>query len=282
MSWTKWAARLLAAREVIPGDDADLTRLLRDRQTRAVLRQDRRETEAADQLAEYVSLSISRERLERWETVLAGLEPNVRFVVAGDEGYPSWLSRCWDAPPFLFIRGELTQGSRAAVVGSRAASDEARKAASTLAGALVEQAVQVVSGLAVGIDTAAHQGALQAGGRTLAVLGTGIERTYPAKNTDLAGQIAEQGALISQFPPDAPSTSTSFLIRNRVIAGLCETSYVMAGEERSGSRNEAEAAVGYGRRVLLWEPELGEREWARTLVKDGKATFFTKVVEVVG
>ena len=123
------------------------------------------------------------------------------------------------------------------------------------------------------------------GAQQLAQMGrrgdTELAHVNPAENQELAARISGSGALISQFPPDAPRSSTSFLIRNHVIAGLSATSVVMAGEERSGSRNEAQAAVGYGRAVLLWEPELGARKWATRMVHDEHARFFSTPDEAV-
>lgn len=277
MTLTEWVATILAAREVIPGDDSDLTMILRDSAARAVLQGNEGAGPSA-QLAGYVQESLSPDRVSHWlaivERVRCGLTAHP--VVAGDLAYPSLLATCWDAPPFLFVRGALPDRPRLAVVGSRTASADSLTMAARVAAQATALGYEVVSGLALGIDTAAHLGALDAGGSTVAVLGTGIEHIYPVENVELAARVAETGALVSQFPPDAPRSSTSFLIRNHVIAGLSSASVVMAGEDRSGSRDEAQAAAAYGRPVLLWGPQLERRGWATRMVAAGQAEFFEK------
>lgn len=282
MSWNEWVALILAAREVIPGDDADLTRILRDPQARVVLEGQDGDGPAA-QLAHYVRATISDDRLRHWASIIdrVSAAEDTSVLVAGTEAYPPLLESCWDAPPLLFARGSMSNMQRVAIVGSRSTTDSVLSMTARVAAAVTQAGHEVVSGLALGVDTAAHTAALQAGGTTLAVMGTGIQHVYPAENQELAARISGSGALISQFPPDAPRSSTSFLIRNHVIAGLSATSVVMAGEERSGSRNEAQAAVGYGRAVLLWEPELGARKWATRMVHDEHARFFSTPDEAV-
>lgn len=272
----EWVALMLAAREVIPGDDADLTRILRDPDAKRVLEGlpgDGVETN----LAHYVRDTISETRLQHWAAVIDRVSTvtSTNVIVAGGERYPALLDSCWDAPPFLFTRGHLGDKERVAIVGSRMANEPVLAMTAQVAEAVTDAGFEVASGLALGVDTAAHIAALRAGGTTVAVMGTGIEHVYPAENRELASEISHSGALVSQFPPDAPRSSTSFLIRNHVIAGLSKVSVVMAGEERSGSRNEAQAAAGYDRPVLLWEPGLAGRKWADDMVKSGHAAFFS-------
>ena len=282
MSWTVWVATLLAAREVIPGDDADLTQILRDPEARDALTRDADTGTSLAPLAGYIRASISPHRLAHWdEAAKRLLATGTEVRVAGDPDYPRLLAQCWDAPPFLFVSGALVERERVAIVGSRDASPDVLRATAAVAEAAALKGLEVVSGLAHGVDSAAHLGALRANGTTLAVMGTGIERVFPEENWELAIAIRNQGALISQFPPDAPGSSTSFLIRNHTIAGLTPISFVMAGKERSGSRNEAQAAVAYGRRVVFWEPALGDQRWARELVTAGRAEFFTQPDEVL-
>ena len=138
----------------------------------------------------------------------------------------------------------------------------------------------IVSGLADGVDTAAHRGALDAYGYTVAVMGTGIERVYPQSNRALAAAIGRVGTLVSQFPPSAPPTRTSFLLRNHVIAAMSDASLVMDGEERSGSRYEVERAISYGRPVLAWAPALGHRRWVKDLVDAGSMYLVESVADV--
>lgn len=286
MTWIDWAAQLLAAREVIPGDDADLTRVLRDPGSRAVLMDQAVSDDDAVDLARYIRGSITEERVAHWKQVLAGIgDRDVEFRAADDPGYPPCLDACWDAPPFLFIEGNLGEPDqpRLAVVGSRSTTAQTLHATEQLASEIARAGWQIVSGLAAGVDTAAHWAALKAGGSTVAVMGTGIQNVFPQENAELARAIvAKNGALVSQFPPDAPRSSTSFLIRNHVIAGLSNASVVMTGEERSGSRNEAQAAVGYGRLVYFWRPALQDKDWAHHLVTRGEAMYFDHPSEILG
>ena len=143
-----------------------------------------------------------------------------RLVTVLDSQYPVNLRAIYDRPPFLFIRGELSVSDETAIaiVGTRQASDEGLAQASELAKGLAEQNVTVLSGMALGIDTAAHGASLEAGGRTVAVMGTGIRKRYPKQSVDLADEIKAHGALISQFWPDSPPRGPNFLIRNVVTS----------------------------------------------------------------
>ena len=210
--------------------------------------------------------------------------PALAVVVHGDSRYPQRLAGVPHPPAALFTAGD-TDACHApltvAVVGSRRVSCEAAAAASQLAAALVYAAATVVSGLAAGIDTAAHLGALNAGGSTVAVLGTGIGVVYPPQNSDLCTRIAGTGALVSQFPPGQPPTPGSFLARNAVIAGLCDVSIAVAAQSASGTRNEIDAALRFGRKVLLWAPELASQRWAAQLAAEGRAVMVGTVAEAV-
>ncbi|WP_353366288.1 DNA-processing protein DprA [Mycobacterium sp.] len=168
-----------------------------------------------------------------------------------------------------------------AVVGSREASLGALDDAYQLGHELAARGVAVISGLAAGVDTHAHRGALDAGGMTVAVLGTGIRRVFPAENQSLTESIRRDGVLVSQFAPDAPRTGTTFLLRNHVIAGMSQASLVMDGRSRSGSRYEVEQAIGYGRLALLWEPSLGSEQWTQQLVESGQASFVSSTASVL-
>lgn len=284
MTWTDWAALLLAAREVIPGDDADLTRVLRDPRSRAVLTDQAPDADTFD-MARYIRGSVTQERIAHWKRTLEALGGReIEFRAADHPDYPPLLYACWDAPPFLFVEGQLggLDEPRLAVVGSRSTTTETLQATEQLVSEVARVGWQVVSGLAAGVDTAAHRAALKVGGSTIAVMGTGIQHVFPQENAKLAREIvAKNGALVSQFPPDAPRSSTSFLIRNHVIAGLSNASIVMTGEERSGSRNEAQAAAGYGRPVFLWRQALQDKDWSRRLVDRDEARFFDHPSEII-
>jgi DNA processing protein len=269
------AAVAFAALELVPGEPSDLSALLSDGMTRQALA-DRAAAHAGDGLLAYLCAELDHGRVESWVKRLDRLVADGEGVpvLAGDADYPAALAQCWDQPPVLSVRGRLAVDLPAvAVIGSRTADDRTVAATVELAGAAVRGGFSVVSGLAAGVDTAAHEGALDERGHTIAVLGTGICRVFPEQNRSLAARIGESGALLSQFAPDAPRTSTTFLRRNCVIAGVAAASVVMDGAERSGSRHQAEQAVRYSRPVLLWAPALAGRAWARRLVTDGAASF---------
>ena len=151
------------------------------------------------------------------------------------------------------------------MVGSRDASEQAADAAREVAAALADAGTTIVSGLARGVDTAAHQGALDVDGRTTAVVGTGIDVVFPPENRHLIERIVRSGAVVSQFPPGLRPSKTSFPVRNAVIAGLSSASVVIEAEELSGTRIEMDYTLEFNRPVLLWAPVLGNRPWARSL-----------------
>ena len=168
-----------------------------------------------------------------------------------DEGYPSLLREIRDPPPELMVLGGLEPGDvrAVAVVGSRHPSVYGLMTAERLGGELAAAGVTVVSGLAIGIDGAAHRGALAAGGRTIAVLGSGIDRLFPAQHRELAQSIARQGAVISEFPLGTEPYPGNFPRRNRIVSGLARAVVVVEASERSGSLITARLAAEQGRDV---------------------------------
>ena len=165
--------------------------------------------------------------------------------------YPALL-RALASPPRLWVRGRLApeDALAVAIVGARRASDYGLVVAERLAFDLAARGVTVVSGLARGIDTAAHRGALAAGGRTVAVLGSGIDVIYPPENRALAEQIADQGALVTQFAPGTPPLAAHFPARNRILAALALGVVVVEASERSGALITAGHAADLGREVF--------------------------------
>jgi DNA processing protein len=196
--------------------------------------------------------------IEAWES------EGLRLCTVLDPGYPENLRGVHDRPPFVFLAGALTpaDGRAIAVVGSRVASQHGVWAARTIAEHLVDRRFTVVSGLAAGIDSAAHTAALARGGRTVAVIGTGLRRCYPPQHAALQRRIAAEGAVISQFWPDAPPSRRSFPMRNAVMSGLSLATVVVEASLTSGSRIQARLALEHGRPVFLLESLL-EHEWAR-------------------
>jgi DNA processing protein len=179
-------------------------------------------------------------------------EPGNQIVTLGDPEYPPALLDSADPPLLLYIKGhaELLSRPAIAIVGSRNATRQGMENAEAFAATLGEAGLTVVSGMALGIDAAAHRGALSKSASTLAVIGTGADRIYPARNAELARQIAERGALVSEFPLGTPPLQHNFPRRNRIIAGLVLGCLVVEAAERSGSLITARLAGDAGREVF--------------------------------
>lgn len=209
-------------------------------------------TDAKPDLAE-----IARE-VEEWTS------EGMHLVTVLDDAYPRNLRSIHNRPPLLFVRGTLDErDDRAiAVVGTRKPSQEGLDAAAAMAEGLVQGGYTVASGLAEGIDTAAHEATLAANGRTIAVIGTGLRRSYPAKNAALQKRLGTHTAVISQFWPDAPPTRTSFPMRNVVMSGMSLATVVIEASGASGARMQARFALEHGRPVFLHESLLAH-DWAR-------------------
>jgi len=196
-----------------------------------------------------------------------------RAITRGDAGFPPRLAEIPDAPATLHVRGALVDADALAVaiVGSRRATPYGLEVAETLAADLAARGVTIVSGLARGIDSAAHRGALRVGGRTLAVLGSGVDVIYPPENRRLAAEIAARGALVSQFAPGTPPLPHNFPTRNQVIAGMSLAVVVVEAAEKSGSLITARLAAELGREVLAVPGRITspESRGANRLIQDG-------------
>jgi DNA processing protein len=187
------------------------------------------------------------------DTDLRWLEdPRNSIITSHDTSYPLLLRQIPDPPPLLFVRGEVAvlSSSQVAMVGSRNPSPNGAETAYELAAALARAGLIVTSGLAIGIDSASHRGALAAAGATIAVAGTGLGRVYPTRNLDLAERITEQGALVSEFPSDTAPLRANFPQRNRIISGLSLGVVVVEASLRSGSLITARLASEQGREVF--------------------------------
>lgn len=182
-----------------------------------------------------------------WET-----QSGCRLLLSADADYPRLLSEGMAAPPLLFARGNVSLLQRPAVgmVGSRHATPQAMRIAHDFAQAISQANITVISGMAAGIDTAAHQGALHGSGSTIAVWGTGINRIYPQSNQQLAYQIAEQGLILSEFPLDTRPIAGNFPRRNRIIAAQSHAVLVVEAALESGSLITARQAAEMGREVM--------------------------------
>ncbi len=196
-----------------------------------------------------------------------------RLLLLCEHAFPERLSEGITPPPLLFARGDITLLHRPAVaiVGSRHATPQALRIARDFGQALAEQGICVVSGMAAGIDTAAHEGALKAGGPTVAFWGTGIDRIYPPSNRELAYRIAEQGLILSEFPLDTRPLAGNFPRRNRLIAALSQAVLVVEAALESGSLITARLAAEMGREVLAVPGSIDnpQAKGCHRLIKDG-------------
>ncbi|HXG88071.1 MAG TPA: DNA-processing protein DprA [Vicinamibacterales bacterium] len=195
-----------------------------------------------------------------------------------DPRFPALLASIPDPPPCLWIRGEAQALSRPgiALVGSRAATPYGLAMASRLAADLAAAGMTIISGLARGVDSAAHAAALSVGGKTIGVLGCGIDRIYPAEHRELAANMQHAGAVISEFPPGVPPLPHHFPLRNRLISGLSFAVVVVEAPEKSGSLITASAALEQGRDVMVVPGQVtgGRNRGGHLLIRDG-----AKVVE---
>jgi DNA processing protein len=176
----------------------------------------------------------------------------VEIITMKDRRYPKNLLSIYNPPPFLYVRGEIQEGDdlAVAIVGSRMASEYGKMATEKISYALAEKGVTIVSGMARGIDSFAHRGAIEANGRTIAVLGCGIDILYPPENRDLCSEIVSHGAVISEFSISTPPLPVNFPKRNRVISGLSLGVVVVEASSRSGSLITARLGLEQGREVF--------------------------------
>lgn len=230
--------------------------------------------DAIDGLLGFTAWNAVEEEIRRIDAA------GVRLVRFTDESYPARLRTIADAPPFLYIKGDLRPADdrAVAIVGSRSASDYGRRVARDLARGLAALGFTVVSGMARGIDGMAHEAALSAGGRTLAVLGSGVDRAYPPEHEALYQRIGENGAVISELPIGTRPAAFNFPARNRLISGLSLGVVVVEATEKSGSLITASLAVEQGREVFAVPGEVGSSRsrGAHRLIRQG-----AKLVETV-
>ena len=214
------------------------------------------------------------------EEIERARDAGIAIVPFTNPNYPARLRTIADPPPFLYVKGNiLTDDDKAvAIVGSRSASEYGRRVARDLARGLASLGFTVVSGMARGIDGSAHESALQAGGRTIAVLGSGVERAYPAEHEMLYRRIGENGAVLSELPIGTRPLAFNFPARNRLISGLSLGVVVVEATEKSGSLITATLAVEQGREVFAVPGEVGSSRsrGAHRLIRQG-----AKLVESV-
>lgn len=225
---------------------------------------------AGDELGE------ARAAIASWE------RDRIRISTVLDDDYPENLRAVHDRPPVLFIDGRVKTGDArsVAVIGSRRASADGVARARVTTRELVDAGYVVVSGLAAGIDTAAHIAALERGGRTIAVIGTGLGRCYPAENRELQRRLACEGAVVSQFWPGSPPSRHSFPMRNAVMSGLALGTVVIEASETSGARTQVRSALAHGRPVFMHGSLLAQ-SWARNAACRGGVYVFDRAGEIV-
>ncbi len=244
--------------------------------------------EASRQVQRHYLTEQAQDTLDRdeQETALATdrawlAEPDHHLVCWGDDNYPDGLSALPDAPPVLFVHGDpqLLTAAQLALVGSRKPSETGRRNAYEFAEHLAGSGVVITSGLALGSDAAAHQGALDGGGTTIGVMATGPDRLYPARNRELATRIAAKGALVTEFPTGVGVRRHYFPRRNRLLSGLSLGVLVAEAGQRSGSLTTARHALEQGREVFAIPGSIHNplARGCHQLIREG-----AKLVEVAG
>jgi DNA processing protein len=210
----------------------------------------------ATQLLEQAAADV-----KRWQGM------GISLATVLDAGYPDNLRAVHDRPPLLFVAGHLDPHDErsVAIIGSRRASENGRARARRLAEELGRSGYTIVSGLAAGIDTAAHTGALDSGQRTVAVIGTGLAHSYPPENASLQREITGRGAVVSQFRPETAPDKENFPLRNATMSGLALGTVIVEASQRSGARIQARRALSHGRPVFIAR-ELLEQAWAQELL----------------
>ncbi|MDD3704678.1 MAG: DNA-processing protein DprA [Clostridiaceae bacterium] len=204
----------------------------------------------SEKTAESISANRDKEKINEYYRVVKN--NGIRVYTIFENEYPKNLKYIFDPPPVLYAKGELSESDALAVgiVGSRKASDYGLKTAHRIAERLAEAGITIVSGMALGIDSAAHRGALAARGRTIAVCGCGLKYIYPSTNFQLSQDIQKNGALISEYPFDTEAFPAQFPARNRIISGLSLGVIVVEAGEKSGSLITADFALEQGREVF--------------------------------
>ncbi|MEA2240601.1 MAG: processing protein [Solirubrobacteraceae bacterium] len=217
---------------------------------------------ATDRLFEVDQQQVTLDQLEDW--VLTWERDGIETITVLDAAYPVNLRMVHDRPPVLFVRGALSDcDERAvAVVGTRRASERGIGQARAIACGLIDAGYVVVSGLAAGIDTAAHTAALEARGRTVAVIGTGLRHAYPKANAALQDRLGRESAVLSQFWPGQEPRRWTFPQRNAVMSGFARATVVIEASHTSGARMQARLALEHGRPVFLLRGLL-EHTWAQ-------------------
>lgn len=234
-------------------------------------------------------LNTSIDNIEKvYHKVVKGFEQlkeNDLIIKIDQDNYPTLLAKTEDAPRFLFARGNisLAQMNAISIVGTRNPSPEGQKKAYVLASLLGKYNIVVASGLASGIDTSAHQGAINSNTPTIAVIGTPLTRTYPRENAKLQEDIAEKGLIISQFAPSSPIQRWNFPMRNYVMSGLSLATVIIEAGETSGALIQANYALKQERFVFIPQSALDNQNlrWPKNYIKREGAYSFSRIDELI-
>lgn len=218
-------------------------------------------------------IAVAKDEIDVAGELALCAEHNIKILTDQDLAYPRMLREIHDPPGILFVRGEILppDAIAIAIVGARHATHYGLAQAERLAGSLARTGITIVSGLARGIDAAAHRGALAAGGRTLAVLGSGVLNMYPPEHAELADEIAAHGAVLSESPPRSPPLAGAFPQRNRIISGLSLGVVVVEASTQSGALISARHAMEQGREVFAVPGRVDSRvsRGCHRLIRDG-------------
>ena len=259
-------ALCLAAR---PSDSSRIASLVEEvGSARRVIGRDWDTAPLAEDEARRFAAAVTAEHVEAAHAVLQRIDAlGATLVTVLDGGYPRNLRRVFDRPAFITIGGALEDVDErsVAIVGTRSATAAGLATARDLAHAIAARGLTVISGLARGIDGAAHEAALEAGGRSIAVVGTGLGTVYPPEHAGLARRIADQGAIVSQFLPDARPARWTFPMRNKTMSGIAVGTIVVEAGATSGARLQAKYALAHRKRLFLIGPLVETEPWARRL-----------------
>jgi DNA processing protein len=256
-----------------------------ERLTQGSLTESGKEADAAGTAIMAVGVT-QRSEFEDWaeRELESAAKDGIKVTTVLDADYPLNLRTIYNLPPFLFYRGRLDaeQDARSvAVVGTREATPEGLSRAKRMARLLSEHGITVLSGLALGIDTQAHKATLEAGGRTVSVLGSGLREIYPKENRDLAERIAATGALVSQFWLDAKPTTYSFPRRNVTMSGMGQGTVVIEASKTSGAKMQARLAQEHGKRVFLISHLVTQQKWAQSYLKRPRVMEVKNVEDII-
>ncbi len=235
-------------------------------------------------LSDFLKIGIKKEYYEFFQEIKnAGFDESkyqlfkdnqIKIIVKNQKEYPSLLSKISDPPVIIFVRGDIFYDRAISIVGSRKPTRYGNGLALSFSEKAAQKGLTIISGLAIGIDALSHRGALFGEGKTIAVLGSGLDDNsiYPQSNYNLAKKIIQQGgALISEYPPTYPIHKMNFPERNRIIAGLSDATLIVEANEKSGSLITADFALNYGREVMAIPGDINrvESKGTNKLIKDG-------------